>query len=114
MSDIESLQRRIAELERTIGQIIETDAEVQEVQHQGLLRENARVSALFSFVRELCLHAGVTQEQFQQHLEARINHYHAYYLEHLRNRDPNLAGRADNRTLDEVATERSFPPLFPK
>lgn len=109
----ESLEARLKKMESLIGRKIETDSEIQLVGHQGSIRESARVSALFSFVRELCLHAGLSPEQFSRHLQARIDHYHDFYLRKVQDADDHLSGRIDNRTLDEVPTEGGFPPLFP-
>ena len=66
-----------------------------------------------SLVRELCLHFGLSDEEFARHLEARTSYYHDSLLQTIRTENPNLAGRLDNLDLGEVPTAKQFAPLFP-
>jgi hypothetical protein len=67
-----------------------------------------------SIVRELCLDSGLTSEEFAHHLSERTSYYHDHLLQSIRTKDANLAGRVDNRNLDEVSTGQPYPPLFPE
>ncbi len=114
MSEIESLQARVGEVERILGLMVKGQGTVQTVQNGALLRANARLTAMTSLVRELCLHAGLSDEEFAGHLELRTGFYHDRLLQSIRVKDPNLAGRVDNRDPEEVSTELQYPPLFPE
>ena len=114
MPENTSPEERIEQIESLITDLIEKGTEAQASQHQNSYREPARVAALLSIVRELCLHAGLSQEQFSRHLQARIDHYDAFYLKKLRDADEHLVQRVDIRTTAEVVTDRNFDPLFPE
>jgi hypothetical protein len=113
MSDTESLQARVGEVERILALLVKGQATVHTVQDGALLRSNARLTALTSLVRELCIELGISDDEFAQHLEVRTGYYHDRLLQAIRAKNPNLAGRVDNRDLDEVSTATQFPPLFP-
>jgi hypothetical protein len=114
MSDIETLQARVGEVERILGLLVKGQTTVHTVQDGALLRSNARLTAMTSLVRELCLRVGVSDEEFATHLEARTSYFHDSLLQTIRAKNPNLAGRLDNRELDEVSTSKQFSPLFPE
>ncbi len=113
MSEIETLQERVGELERLLGLLVKGQATVHTVQDGALLRSNARLTAMTSLVRELCLHFGLSDEEFAKHLEERTSFFHDQLLQAIRAKNPNYAGRVDNRDIDEVSTAMHFPPLFP-
>ena len=114
MSELESLLARVGEMERILGLMVKGQGTLQTVQNGAMLRANARLTAMTSLVRELCLHAGLTDEEFTGHLAVRTEFYHDRLLQSIRVKDPNLAGRVDNRDPEEVSTEKQYPPLFPE
>lgn len=113
MSEHETLEARVGEVEKILGLLVKGQGAVQTSQSGALLRGNARLTALTSLVRELCLHAGLSDEEFAGHLKVRTAFYHDRLLQAIREKNPNLAGRVDNRDPEEVATDKQYPPLFP-
>jgi hypothetical protein len=114
MSEIESLRARVDEVERILGLLVKGQTTVHTVQDGALLRQNARLTAMTSLVRELCLRFGLSDEEFAGHLDVRTSYFHDSLLQVIRAKNPNLAGRLDNRDADEISTTKQFPPLFPE
>jgi|GEM_PF-3798604 len=110
--DNESLQSRLDEVEKKLVLLLKGQAAIQTVHDGAILRANARTTALTSIVRELCGRVGLPGEEFAHHLEVRTSFYHDQLLQAIRAQNPNIAGRVDNRNLDEVSTVKQFPPLF--
>ena len=114
MPDNKSLEERLEQVESLITNLVEKDRDLQLSHHENTCRECARVAALLSLVRELCLHAGISQVQFSQQLEARIAHYRDSYLQKLRDTGAHVSDRLNHQTSGEVPTNRNFGPLFPE
>jgi hypothetical protein len=112
MTDIATLHARLQELEKIVELLVEAKKQAATLNAGAALRANARLTATTSILREVCLHFGLTDEEFAQHLSGRTSYYHDTLLSAIRAKDPNLAGRVDNRNLDEVSTDRPYPPLF--
>jgi len=113
MSDFEKLGSRVGEVERILALLVKGQKTVSIVEDGALLRQNARLTAMTSMVRELCFQMGLSDEEFASHLEARTSYFHDTLLQAIRAKNPNLAGQLDNRDPEEIPTAKQFPPLFP-
>ena len=112
----QDLEIRLQLLEQTVG-FLKARVDTEDAHSTKMLptnaRRNARSMAMDSILIELAIHAGISEQQLQEHFEARTRHYLDLALQRSRDIGANLAGRSDDRDQDEIPTESGFPPLFP-
>lgn len=113
MSYDKSLEERIEQLEILITNFVEQDREAQSTQFEKSCRESAQVAALHSLVRELCLQAGITQEECLQHFEMRVEHYFDIFFQKHRQGDSHVKLRSAIEAFGGDVQSRIFTPLFP-
>jgi len=108
MPDQASLERRLA----TIESILLTMGKSSTIDLATRQTDDANFMALYSIVRELANRAGVSDELFLRHYDARFRWWHDYFLRRVEDRDPERAAEIDYRTLEQASTETSFRSIF--
>ena len=113
MPDTKPLEERMDQGDVLIASLVEMDRETELAHHQNSCREFARKLSLHSLARELRLNAGLSQDQFSRHLEARIERYRDIYLQ--QHPDPRglVMGRIEKISSCESRPTRNYAPLFP-
>ena len=105
MNDIE---RRVTSIE----QLITESERLRTLTRSDQMVQDSRYWTLHSMVKELAIHAGLSEDSFLHHFDLRKNHYHDRFLRSAESVAPGRAAELDKRTLDEVPTEDGFPPML--
>jgi hypothetical protein len=103
------LVSEIAELKKTVNGLWENSLE----DLKNDVKSEAEFRTLKSLVQELSAHAGISQEEFDQHYKKRFRFFHAQILERDADTAPNLSAQIDDRPIDACAPDEQIEPLFP-
>jgi hypothetical protein len=103
----EDFEKRLAHIEKVlVGQAV---SKVEEK-----INENAKVMTLWSLVKELAEHEGISPEDLNTHYNLRYKFHQAEALGDAEDQNPELAAAVDTRPQQSVPTGEPYPPLFPK
>lgn len=75
-------------------------------------RHRADTQAMLSMLREMAVHAGLSEQHVEECFSERVRYFHDEILQNFERSNPVIASLADDRHLAELPEEDSFRPLF--
>jgi len=108
-SDAENITERVVSLEK-----FRADMEKSiDIEIGSQIREFSRMQALEIVVMELAVHLGVPVQRVKTRLDELQGTFHQQHLEEAERESSSFAARIDDRSLDEVPTDKGSGRLFP-
>lgn len=104
----EDLEGRLSEVEAALTSFHQLD----NARMAADARKDAKFMALYSIVQDLALSAGINEDDFLKHYQARIQFWLGARLSQIESIDPALAALIDQRDPDEVTADSTYPDIF--